>query len=68
MILSKHIKHGKEYSFTQVPAEVFSTFFEGAKEMAEMFGYWEKYTYMGPGSETTIEAAKEIASRRIIDF
>jgi Predicted nucleoside-diphosphate-sugar epimerases len=67
-ILEAYKRHGKEYSFSQVPPEVFSTFFEGAKEMAEMFGYWEKYTYMGPGSETTIEAAKEIATGELLTF
>jgi uncharacterized protein YbjT (DUF2867 family) len=57
---------GKEYSFTQVPPELFSTFFEGAKELAEMFGYFEKYTYMGPGSESQIEAAKKIATGELV--
>ena len=59
---------GKEYSFSQVPAELFSTFFEGAKEVAEMFGYFEKYTYMGPNSEPQIELAKEIATDEFVPF
>jgi len=57
---------GKEYSFSQVPAEVFSTFFEGAKEIAEMLGYFEKHTYMGPDSGLPIESAKEIATAKFI--
>jgi uncharacterized protein YbjT (DUF2867 family) len=60
--------NGKEYSFSQVPVEVFSTFFEGAKEVAEMLGYFEKYTYMGPNSERQIEMAKEIATDKLIPF
>lgn len=67
-ILEAYKRHGKEYSFSQVPTEVFSTFFEGAKEMAEMFGYWEKYTYMGPDSERNIKAAKEIAISELVTF
>jgi len=59
---------GKEYSFTQVPPELFSTFFEGAKEIAEMLGYFEKYTYMGPGSEKQIEMAKEIATGELVSL
>ena len=59
---------GKEYSFSQVPAELFSTFFEGAKEIAEMLGYFEKYTYMGPGSEKQIEMAKKIATGEFVTF
>jgi len=45
-----------------VPPEVFSTFFEGAKEVAEMLSYFEKHTYMGPDSKPQIELAKEIAT------
>ena len=59
---------GKEYSFTQVSPEIFSTFFEGAKELAEMFGYFEKYTYMGPDSERQIEMAKKIATSELVTF
>ena len=47
-------------------SEVFSTFFEGAKELAAMFGYFEKYTYMGPDSERQIEMAKEIATNELV--
>jgi hypothetical protein len=59
---------GKEYSFTQMPAELYSTFFEGAKELAEMFRYFEKYTYMGPGSEQQIGMAKKIATHELVTF
>ena len=59
---------GKEYSFTQVPAELFSTFFKGAKEVAETFRYFERYIYMGPNSEPQIELAKEIATSEFISL
>jgi hypothetical protein len=45
---------------------MFSTFFEGAKELAAMFAYFEKYTYMGPDSELQIESAKEIATTKFV--
>ncbi|OKS88092.1 NmrA/HSCARG family protein [Mucilaginibacter polytrichastri] len=61
-IIEAYKANGKEYSFSQVPVELFSTFFEGAKELAEMFEYFEKHTYMGPGSASRIELAKEIAT------
>jgi uncharacterized protein YbjT (DUF2867 family) len=67
-IIKTYKNTGKEYSFSQVPAEVFSTFFEGAKEVAEMLGYFEKYTYMGPNSERQIEMAKEIATSELVTF
>lgn len=60
-IIKAYNTNGKEHSFSQVPAEIFSTFFEGAKELAEMFGYFEKHSYMGPGSELRVELAKDIA-------
>ena len=65
-IIDAFKNNGKEYSFTRVPAEVFSTFFEGAKELAEMFGYFEKYTYMGPDSESRIKLAKEVATGELV--
>ncbi len=62
-IIKTYKANGKEHSFSQVPVELFSTFFEGAKEIAEMFGYFERHTYMGPNSELRIELAKEIATQ-----
>ncbi len=67
-IIEAYNANGKQYSFSQVPVEMFSTFFEGAKELAEMFGYFEKYTYMGPGSESQIELAKEIATGKFVSL
>jgi hypothetical protein len=54
--------NGKEYSFNQVPVDVFSTFFEGAGEIAQMLAYFEAHTYMGPNSDERIQLAKEIAT------
>jgi len=65
-VIEAYKVNGKEYSFSQVPAEIFSTFFEGANELAEMFGYFEKYTYMGPGSKARIELAKEFATGEFV--
>lgn len=61
-VLDAFKANGKEYSFNYVPAEVFSNFFEGAGELAQMFAYFESYTYMGPDSEKQIELAREIAT------
>jgi uncharacterized protein YbjT (DUF2867 family) len=63
-IIRAYKANGKEHSFSQVPVELFSTFFEGANELAEMFGYFEKHTYMGPDSEKRIELAKNIATEK----
>jgi len=61
-ILAAYKAIGKEYTYNQVPVEVFSTFFEGAGEIAQMLAYFEAYTYMGPNSEERIQSAKDIAT------
>lgn len=67
-ILSVYKANGKDYSFNQVPVEVFSTFFEGAGEIAQMLAYFEKHTYMGPDSAAQIQLAKDIATGDFISF
>jgi uncharacterized protein YbjT (DUF2867 family) len=67
-IMKAYEANNKEYSYSQVPAEVFSTFFEGAKEVAAMLKYFEKYTYMGPDSKPQIELAKKIATEEFVPF
>ncbi len=61
-VIAAYKSNGKDYSFTQVPGEVFSTFFEGAGEIAQMLAYFEAHTYMGSNAEPRIQLAKEIAT------
>ncbi len=61
-IIAAYKANGKEYSFTQVPGELFSTFFEGAKEISEMMAYFEAHSYMGPNSENNIQQANAIST------
>jgi uncharacterized protein YbjT (DUF2867 family) len=67
-IVKTYKANGKNYSVSQIPAEVFSTFFEGAKEVAAMLKYFEKYTYMGPNSQPRIDLAKKIATEDFVPF
>lgn len=67
-VLASYKANGKEYSFTQVPGEVFSTFFEGAGEISEMLAYFEAHTYMGPNSEARIRLANEVATEHFVSL
>jgi len=40
--------------------EVFDGFFPGAKELREMFQYFEAHTYFGPDAQTAIAAANAL--------
>lgn len=62
-VLDAFKANGKVYSFSHVPTEVFSGFFEGAGEIAQMMGYFEYHTYMGPNSDAQIKMAKEISTQ-----
>jgi uncharacterized protein YbjT (DUF2867 family) len=67
-VLSDYAALGKNYSYTQVPADIFATFFKGAKEIAEMLGYFEAHTYMGPDSDANIKRAQDVAIGSFTSF
>ncbi|MBC7896292.1 MAG: NmrA/HSCARG family protein [Cytophagaceae bacterium] len=59
---------GHDYAFNRVPASVFATFFPGAGELAEMFGYFEQHTYLGAPSEDRIASANRVAGKAATPF
>ncbi|MBC7770427.1 MAG: NmrA/HSCARG family protein [Phycisphaerales bacterium] len=61
-------KQGHAYTFHSAPREVFAAFFPGAGELAEMFAYFEEYTYLGTPSEERIALANKVAGSRPTDF
>src|SRR5713226_8698221 len=61
-------RQGHEFSVKQVPKEVFATFFPGAAEVAEMFSYFQAYTYLGLDSRDRIALANKIAGRQPATF
>ncbi|HWV98221.1 MAG TPA: NmrA/HSCARG family protein [Candidatus Acidoferrum sp.] len=61
-------QQGHEFSFKQVPKELFATFFPGAAEIAEMFSYFQAHTYLGSDSSDRIALANKIAGRQPTRF
>ncbi|MDB5340708.1 MAG: NmrA/HSCARG family protein [Planctomycetaceae bacterium] len=61
-------RQGHNFSFTQVPADVFATFFPGAAEIAAMLRYFEAHTYLGSDSSDRIALANKIAGRQPTKF
>src|SRR2546430_10980537 len=61
-------RQGHEFSFKQIPKEVFAALFPGAAELAEMFSYWEVHTYLGSDSSDRIALANKIAGRQPTKF
>src|SRR6266480_1901768 len=61
-------RQGHEFSFKQIPKEVFAGLFPGAAELAEMIGYWEAHTYLGSDSSDQIALATKIAGRQPTKF
>jgi uncharacterized protein YbjT (DUF2867 family) len=59
---------GHALTFNRVPREVFATFFPGAAEIAEMFGYFEAHTYLGAPSLDRIALANRVSGTRPTDF
>jgi uncharacterized protein YbjT (DUF2867 family) len=56
------------FSFNQVPKEVFAGFFPGAAEIAEMFAYFQAHTYLGSDSRDQIALANKVAGRQATKF
>jgi uncharacterized protein YbjT (DUF2867 family) len=61
-------RQGHNISYKQVPKESFAGLFPGAKEIAEMFSYWEAHTYLGSDSSDQIALANKIAGRQPTKF
>ena len=61
-------RQGNNFSFHQVPKEVFAGFFPGAAEIAEMFAYFQAHTYLGSDSREQIALANKVAGRQGTKF
>ena len=61
-------RQGHEFSFKQVPTEVFASLFPMAAEIAEMLSYFQAHTYLGSDSHDRIALANKIAGRQPTNF
>ncbi|EGT5710582.1 NmrA/HSCARG family protein [Cronobacter dublinensis subsp. dublinensis] len=53
---------GYPVTFKQVPRDVYARFFPGAEALGDTLAYYEKYTYLGPGShQAAISLANKVA-------
>ena len=59
---------GHQFSFKQVPQELFAGWFPGAAAVAEMLAYFEAHTYLGSDSHDAIALANRIAGRQPTKF
>ncbi len=61
-------RQGHNFSYTQVPKEVFAGLFPGAAEISEMFNYFQTYTYLGSDLRDQIALANKITGRQPTKF
>jgi uncharacterized protein YbjT (DUF2867 family) len=61
-------QQGHEYSFKQVPTEIFAASFPGAAEIAATFAWFQAHTYLGSNSSDQIGLANKIAGRQPAKF
>jgi uncharacterized protein YbjT (DUF2867 family) len=59
---------GHNFSYTQVPKEVYAGLFPGAAEIAETFNYFQAHTYLGSDSRDQTALANKIAGRQPTKF
>lgn len=61
-------RQGHQFSFIQMPKEVFANLFPGAAEIAEMLSYFQAHTYLGSDSSERIALANKIAGMQPTPF
>jgi len=61
-------RESHNFSFNQVPKEVYVGLFPGAAEIVEMFNYFQAHTYLGSDSRDQVALANKIAGRQPTKF
>jgi uncharacterized protein YbjT (DUF2867 family) len=61
-------RQGHQFSFKQVPKEVFANLFPGAAEIAGTFSHFQAHTYLGSDSADEIALANKVAGGQPTKF
>jgi uncharacterized protein YbjT (DUF2867 family) len=61
-------RQGHDFSFKQVPVDVFAKLFPGAAEIAATFAYFQAHTYLAGDWRDRIALANEVAGRQPTRF
>jgi len=59
---------GHRVAVNQVPAGLYDTFFPGAREIREMFQYFEAHTYFGPDADEKVALGRQVATAPATSF
>ncbi len=59
---------GHSIGILEVTPEAYGRLFPGAEEMAQMLGYFARYTYLGPNGDEAIRSARHISTTPSTDF
>src|SRR5258708_9155028 len=61
-------RQGHNFTFHQVPKEVFAGFFPGAAGIAEMFGYFQAHTYLRSDAPSQVPLPNKISGLQSTEF
>jgi len=59
---------GHEFAYSQVPTEIWDTFFPAAPAISQMLAFYEAHTHFGPDAETKIALARGVSTESFTDF
>ena len=67
-IISTLNSQGHDLAYTRAPDDAWDSSFPGAREVRQMFNYFEAHTYFGPDAENKIAMADEVTTKPFTSF
>jgi len=59
---------GHDFAYSQVPTEIWDTFFPAAPAISQMLAFYEAHTHFGLEAETKIALARDVSTESFTDF